>query len=374
MNDLLKHHESPELVISQERLKTFTMENFWTSLQEGKFRNLTQDEIKNLAEFQISSFQPLTPLTDQERTTVRDHFASDLNKSINNEKLRRLVEGNFAYIETGKYPKSKFKNFKGDITVWDKVIIFKDAAEYQFLDTDMRGTLSQQDKARLFSDPDVWFDTKAFEKSLEYSLTRQGNRSLFDLEYGYRKKERFIAECNALRKSTGHNKLKIMDLGGGMGRALWEAKTVDPNIETYNVTIYEEPAMYPVDHLIVSPAEWMPAELKEQIDLILSRTAFRYFTYPDVAIKNVVKSLSVKGGATIDFTSYRSALVENSSAEDLDTKYKELCKRVSGAINWLKDLEFKGFIVTNLGEMNSMDPADAIHLVVKKLKSIKQAE
>ena len=43
----------------------------------------------------------------------------------------------------------------------------------------------------------------------------------------------------------------------------------------------------------------MPAKFEEKMDLIDSQVAFRYFLYSDIALRNVIKSLTVGGVARI---------------------------------------------------------------------------
>jgi hypothetical protein len=63
--------------------------------------------------------------------------------------------------------------------------------------------------------------------------------------------------------------------------------------------------------------------------------AFRYFLFPDIALKNAVKALSVGGEANISFQNDRCPL-------GLDSE--ELLDRMKKVFAWLKDLEQKGYI------------------------------
>jgi ubiquinone/menaquinone biosynthesis C-methylase UbiE len=171
----------------------------------------------------------------------------------------------------------------------------------------------------------------------------------------------------------------------------------------------------------------MPAELEETVDFAISRTAFRYFDYPDIALKNVVKALAEGGWADIYFSTERSSLynfesgktreeqfkesqeyfkkieeleygkrrswepVQKEKNEMLEKKIaaenknnqenrekveKELDKRVRSVLLWIKQLEKEGYIETNIPnegqtrEKKYYRDTDGF-FKIKKLKSIK---
>lgn len=104
---------------------------------------------------------------------------------------------------------------------------------------------------------------------------------------------------SAVRKRTAKEVLSVLDVGGNMGLALHQAKGVDPKLETTNMTIVAMPVTYPVDHLDVRPAEIFPAEYQNKFDIIISNFAFTYFLYPDIALENCIKALSIGGEARL---------------------------------------------------------------------------
>ena len=116
----------------------------------------------------------------------------------------------------------------------------------------------------------------------------------------YSSPEEFKEEIRAVRERTGRLKLRVLDVGSNFGLALKDMKDLDPNIETFNMTIDEHPSLFG-DHIVRHPAEMVPLEFEETMDLIDSQMAFRYFLYPDIALRNVIKSLSVGGVARIAF-------------------------------------------------------------------------
>ncbi|OGI60815.1 hypothetical protein A2641_02465 [Candidatus Nomurabacteria bacterium RIFCSPHIGHO2_01_FULL_37_25] len=162
-----------------------------------------------------------------------------------------------------------------------------------------------------------------------------------------------------------------MDIGGSFGLALKQMKDLDPNIETFNMNINERPSIFG-DHVVRHPAEMMPAKFEEIMDLVESQQAFRYFLYTDIALRNVIKALTVGGVAKIAFTTY--PLFSYSSFgvldEDQDAKRlvndNELKTRQKALWIELKTLIDKGFI--NI-DGSDADLQDAILKPFKGMKS-----
>jgi hypothetical protein len=155
---------------------------------------------------------------------------------------------------------------------------------------------------------------------------------------GYRKIEYYnISNINTLlaeiRQTNGRKTLSVLDLDGGIGLGLMSLKEIDPNIYAINLTLHAEAIMYKTDQTILTPAEIFPKSLKENIDLVISNMAFRYFQYPDLAVRNIVYSLRVGGIANIFVTCERS-----------EASNSELKKRLNKTYDWLQDLVKQGVL------------------------------
>ena len=115
--------------------------------------------------------------------------------------------------------------------------------------------------------------------------------------------------------------------------ALNDAKELSDDVETHDITIDVEPAMYPIDYLHLCPAERMPAEFREDMDLIVSNVAFRYFSAPDLALENCLQALSVGGETRLSV-----------GADSSHFPVKEYAGRLADEYDRLKRLRDQGYI------------------------------
>lgn len=122
----------------------------------------------------------------------------------------------------------------------------------------------------------------------------------------------FLTLTNNIRARTGKSRLKMLEVGGGIGRAFLEAKTPDPDLKTYNLTIHEDPGA----------GECMPAEWFEQMDLIVSNADFPFH---DAALKNVLKALSVGGEAHMFFPSKAAPSTDEGKGQKM-IRMKRACE------------------------------------------------
>lgn len=197
--------------------------------------------------------------------------------------------------------------------------------------------MDKRKKVDTFSDINIW--GKASYHALKHGqpLTMQGYRNLYaqspdEIEtYGYTK-ERFTDLVANIRKRTGKENINMLDIGGGLGTASFQVEQLDNHIHATNLTIDEEPAMYPVER-VLAPAEAMPESFREKYDLMVSNQAFRYFTYPDIALENCLKALSIGGEAEI---------VVGTSRQNVEVK--DYAVRLAKEYKRLKELNDKGFI------------------------------
>lgn len=140
-----------------------------------------------------------------------------------------------------------------------------------------------------------------FESNL---MTREGSRPLYPHKeddgnyYGYNSREDFLKKLQRIKQRTQRQVLTMLDIGGNIGRALNDAKEIDPTLTTANMTLVNS-LIIDGDVVIRRPAEYMPAVFEESFDLIESNVAFTYFLFPDIALKNAIKALFVGGGELI---------------------------------------------------------------------------
>lgn len=149
----------------------------------------------------------------------------------------------------------------------------------------------------------------------------------------------FVALLRHIRErqqKNGKDPIRMLDVGGAMGRALWEAQQIDPAIVTYNLTPHEEPARWPTNHFRLSGGETMPADWREQMDLIVSSWAIMYCVYPDIALRNCVEALAPGGEAHLDYGTVmeRTAMSYHTGPEG----QAALSRRMAGAFRWLLKL------------------------------------
>jgi|GEM_PF-2916396 len=329
--------------------KTMTLEHFWDGIETGNWRPPTHEEISLLADQQLNH-EMISELSAVERKNVRDEFINKISHRVNSIDLRNLAINNLLFLDNKsdlvkqtRKPERLIFYFNHD----DEISII-DLGTHHFskgsalrkpiMDYKRRlgiSAMTPEEKTSFFSSPENWHNDKAkfYSCGGNSKLTLDGIRSLE--RYGYNE-DNFKSRVEEISRSCGHSNLRMLDIGGASGRALHDAKKICPNLETYNLTIDEQPAMYPVNHLYLCPAEAMPKELEERMDFIISRTAFRYFMYPYIGLRNAIKALSVGGFADIYFSSECS---ENP---------RSLNEGTYQTFKWIKKLEKEGFIKTNI--------------------------
>lgn len=113
-----------------------------------------------------------------------------------------------------------------------------------------------------------------------------------------------------------------------------ETKKIAGYVETHNLTIDVEPAMYPTDHVYLCPAERMPTALKGGMDLIVSHMAFRYFQAPDLALENCLQALSIGGEAMLSVDTD----IDHQFIFNLSPRIKEYAGRLADKYARLKSL------------------------------------
>lgn len=198
-------------------------------------------------------------------------------------------------------------------------------------------TVTTQEKIQLLQNPDTFYTIKYKTGYSTLGLAGWGNRRLDAMDYYPFQKELFLDVTKRIRERTKREKLKMLDIGGGMGLGLHDAKEKDSSLETDNLTIDEELAMYPVDHLYLCPAERMPKEFEGKMDLIISNMAFRYFPFPDLALKNAIKALAIGGEAHIHWSTRDAHWTKGLREEQYRTASQQHCTALFQEIKQLED-------------------------------------
>jgi SAM-dependent methyltransferase len=379
--------------------KSKTLEHFWNGVMTGKYEELADSDIEKMIDNVYLSEQPLTQLTDEEISKIKESLRKAIKKHVGGSKLKNLSEKEVLFLPSisdeearekkgrvmlkdGRYMIVKINHWLSGEGVHsleihnrygssEKKMMTRDPhffiTEQETDDphkTDWNNeiihvirsiggkTLSKKQKIERYSDIKTWRQALYHSFNFESPVGAQGYRDLYKGaeessagNYGFTK-ESFSQLLSEIRERTGRNRLLMLDVGGGLGNACFQAEQLDSNLKATNLTIEEEPAMYPVE-TVIAPAEAMPASFKEKYDLILSNIAFRYFPYPDIALDNCLKSLSVGGEARLSVSTGREIVDVKDYATRLSKEYKKL-----------KDLSEKGFIELSVDYHGPHDPLE----------------
>lgn len=256
--------------------KTWLYKHFIDALVSGTWRDLPQEEIARLVEEKFFSFEPLTPLTEDQEDILKRYAMENLTNKANAGRLRPLL----GEVYLSDYDWGPFK------------MLFGSGPGQKPKEPSRR--LSVADKLNLFSDPDFFVRARyTDEHGGGGDLKGYGNRNITEYAYSRELMERLIAE---------RGKAVVLDIGSGMGLALDDLKKeYGDKVETHGFSAEEEPAMFPADYQHYGLAERMPKEFAGKFDLIFSNMAFRYFVFQNIALGNVVRALRVGGTAELHF-------------------------------------------------------------------------
>jgi SAM-dependent methyltransferase len=265
----------------------------------GDYIPFTRSELEELAQKKYFSFKELSPLTKKEDALLKDTLPALLTPHLEG-RLSALTDEVF-------FDGQEIFYFKGNT-------LYKDFCMNRSIQT-LTSTATIQAKklsARLLTPQEKLYvafgvntgisaEVVVFLKKVNKPdrASGWGNRQLTG-EYGYMPKEVFDSVRDGIRKRTKKKTLSVLDIGGGVGKALFEMKTLDPNIETTNLTLEEEPLQLPVDHTVQCLAERMPDDFFERFDVVLSNVSFRYYSLPHKALQNAVLALSAGGQALLN--------------------------------------------------------------------------
>lgn len=313
-----KTEASPEAIIPE----TAILKNFWDGVVTGHYEPLTDEQIDQLIDQQFDRYPAMTELTVEEIGILKRDFASSIRRVTNSEKRKILSENPLALGYDKDHPSR---------------IILADLQSERIDEVEIAQTFHGEEKISLLKDCKLYNDqTLVIYGNSKAPLESQGNSNI---DRYWMDNENIHTLLSRIHQKCGEH-LKALDIGGMVGRAMHGIKDIDPDVETYNLTVDEDPAMYPVDHLLVCPAEHMPKSFEGQMNLIFSDISFRYHAFPDISLENVVKSLAVGGEAFIEFETERSSqLHENPEGFKI---------RIRKIFEWIKSLENSGIIKTNI--------------------------
>ncbi len=305
---------------------------YFRALSKGKLAKYSKKEINKIIDKYFFSDDPITELSGIEMKNLRKKIFDDLANLWTDSFLTDLAGQNIIYLspEEVKNLNQALGKSYGALSYGKKIIINfsqrNDIAIYR-KETGVR-LMTPKEKIDFLKTLPTLLNTRLVFSNCEGSCTQMGY-----YEIGYYGLDETMALIKETREKTGKKIISVLDLGGGVGLPLMGLKEVDLDIFTINLTLTTEPTMFKVDQTILTPAERFPKILAEKVDVIISNMAFRYFRYPDLAVKNVVRALSIGGIAKIFVASERS-----------DTPQAELKKRLTDTYFWLQDLIKKGII------------------------------
>ncbi|MFA5871034.1 MAG: hypothetical protein WC842_04095 [Candidatus Paceibacterota bacterium] len=270
-------------------------------------------EINKIIDQRYFGFSSLVSLTDKEESFLRKTMVDQLKFMFVKSDFSKLLRTS-CYIN--KEQKDVYKRGAQGLNLSDdKKIFHVMSAEEKLIFLNNPTNLSAVWHEDYCSSP---FGVMGYRNFNCYKICKNFAKVVHEIKSADNKKER----------------LRIMDLGGGVGLALNDIKKMHPELITYNATRDEEYSHYPTDFHVVAFAERMPLALKGMIDIIFSNMATRYFAYTDLVIKGCVEMLA-KGGVMDVFFSSESS--DNYSERDV-------VRRMKKAHDFLKEMESSGVI------------------------------
>ncbi len=343
---------NPESFSMKDHNPLFT--KFWQELLVGKGTEKGEKEVEELVEA-YTNVEPINPLSKQEAEKIKEHLRFFFRLKIDsyNKEYNQLINDQILLLDAKNLNLTLGINYVGSkFNILNSTELSKQEKYKKPLESLMeKGVkfLTTAEKVKLFNEPEFFGKARyfAWNSKLLYvrnGLFGSGSRRLTQEEGGYyHSNEEFLEEVRGVRERTGKSKIRILDVGSNFGFALKDMKDLDSNIETFNMTIDEHPALHG-DHIVRYPAEMMPAEFKEIMDIVDSQVAFRYFLYSDIALNNVIKSLSVGGVARI---SYEVGHTSNSfvpGVPRITISEQELNNRQKVLWTGIKELVEKGYL------------------------------
>lgn len=336
--------EKKELIFTSDPNPLF--EGYFDEVRNRVFRPRTSEDVAQLVALELSA-PPLTALTDEEFKKLERYLEADASFQADhglNAIYRVLAERPVYFIDEELAQKINIKIIRPTLldstsSVPSHLESIQALKDLQIVPLNPEGLVS------LISNPTIIDNLRYIGEEggrpRDTVLIGPGSRSLYHKrhpgsslrdDYGYKSPEAFKEKLARVKKRMSKKSLRILDIGGNTGRALLDAKDIDPSLVTMNMTLSSEAAIAG-DVVVRRPAEYMPAVFEEKVDIIESNVAFRYFLYPDIALRNAIKALAVGGETNIHF-----------STDSCPLDKEELFERMKKVFSWLKELKDKGYI------------------------------
>ena len=318
--------------------RSLTLNHFWQSVMEGKWRPMSDTEISRLISDHYLARPPLTPITKTEKDTLTLHLTNYLKVHLNRQTQRLLCENPIVFFNNPA-PDPEIEKL-----TWGFPLVFLAGNPAERAIALGATPLSPIQKIALFSNPVIWRNASLRWDDTSMPVISEGTRRFFSHKplgqiaqmdtYGFTPTH-FRQILEDLRKRVGKKPIQVLDIGGGNGLAMYELEQYFSHgvIVPTNLTLEEHPAFWPVSRQVLAPAEYMPEYFHEAFSLIVTNMATRNFTYPDIAIRNALYALAVGGFAKLDFFWDNNPLPR-----------KELGRRSVALWDRLKDLNDKRFI------------------------------
>ncbi|MDO8610860.1 MAG: hypothetical protein Q7R95_10040 [bacterium] len=331
-------------------------ENFWQCVRKGKYTPLSHREISKYVDRMYFGFDPLLPLKDFQHYNIRNQLINGPISSLNNMNLfYKLATGPVVYLSAEEAEHMTWISEKrGQKNSFYASLFCTEMAADIAINSYHKKPLNPNELRALLTNQNIGHDALLVSNHTGnpdwitmYEMTNNKHRSLFNLGgpfSGYNLTSNHLAQIiyNTHSKS-GKSDLIAFDIGGSNGKKAYELKQFDPSLTVVNTTLEEEILYYPNDANVIMTAERMPKKLFEAIDIVLSNFALTYCYYPDIALYNIILSLSLGGCAYVDFNSYNSPNTDNS----------DLQQRMNTVAQTLNKLHEKGLIDFNLYPANN---------------------
>jgi SAM-dependent methyltransferase len=320
-------------------MEELILKPFWDGLKNGKFIPHTEKELDAIVENVYFKGDPLVELSPEEeknvKSAIREHTK---NYSPHKRGSMNLIEDEIWHLDGSVFMGD---GFIGDSDNEHGTLVGL-CGNSPYL-TRVRDKLTQAGaviltnnyKLEMFSNLYFWKRVRVTGiwsnggSGSGFGLCGYGNRPL--TEYGF-SAESFKTFVEKIKQDMDKDELKLLDVGGLLGEACYDAEQICPEVKTTNLTFSVEPVSYPVEMVVLS-AERMPIEFREKYDIILSNIAFRYFTYPQLGLENCLQALSVGGESYLDVGTDRPAI-----------KIADHAKRINRQFQRMKELRNLGYI------------------------------
>jgi len=307
-------------------------EKLFKGIKDNKWYPYNTKDINDFLDTHHFSGEPLLPLVPKDEKRLRSYLFRTMKGVVSEYRFKDYCLNPLVKLERGT---KKFGTLLKDWPYVANLNIGDDTKKKQlqnFIDWNGVVPMTPDEKIDFLKNPSLYGEHRYIKSGGgESDFCRQGYRSIE--EYDGLSKGRFIKLLKKAQKSTGKKNIRILDIGGGIGQALQDIKRIDENVFTINMTIDPESSLFASDRTIIGSAERFPADLLNSVDLVITNMAFRYFPFADLAVRNIIHSLSLGGMADVFVSTERSP-----------TSDREIKKRLTETYSWLLKLKKEGCI------------------------------